>query len=69
MRAYRALVATRFRTLLQYRAAAGASVFTQIFFGLVHIMVLEAFYKSSSRAAPLTFEQLVSRSSPLWYFR
>jgi ABC-2 type transport system permease protein len=59
MRAYRALIATRFRTLLQYRAAAGASVFTQIFFGLVHIMVLEAFYRSSDRTAPLTFEQMV----------
>lgn len=60
-RPYRAIVDARFRTLLQYRAAAIAGVFTQLFFGLVLIMVYEAFYRSSSVAVqPMTFPQLVS---------
>jgi ABC-2 type transport system permease protein len=58
---YAAVIGVRFRMLLQYRAAAIAGVWTQIFFGLVLIMVYEAFYRSSTAAAqPMTFAQLVS---------
>ena len=32
---YRAVVSARFRTLLQYRAAALAGLWTQVFWGLV----------------------------------
>ncbi|MBA3502207.1 MAG: ABC-2 family transporter protein [Deltaproteobacteria bacterium] len=46
--------------LLQYRAAAIAGVFTQIFFGFVFIMVYEAFYASSSAPKPMAFSDLVS---------
>jgi ABC-2 type transport system permease protein len=59
MRPYLAIVGTRFRTLLQYRSAAVANVFTQTFFGLVRIMVLEGFYRSSAATPPLTFDQMV----------
>ena len=58
---YRAILDARFRTLLQYRAAAIAGVGTQLFFGLVLIMVYEAFYRTSSIAAqPMTLTQIVS---------
>jgi ABC-2 type transport system permease protein len=47
--------------LLQYRAAAIAGVCTQIVFGLVLIMIYEAFYRSSIAAVqPMTFAQLAS---------
>lgn len=57
---YRAIVSARFRTLLQYRAAALAGLFTQIFFGLVLIMIYEAFYRSSTVTPPLTLAQVVT---------
>ena len=38
-RPYRAILDVRFRVLLQYRAAAIAGVWTQLFFGFVFIMV------------------------------
>lgn len=60
MRSYRAVIDARFRTLLQYRAAAIAGVFTQLFFGLVLIMVYEAFYRSSDVAKPMTFAQVAT---------
>ena len=61
LRPYRALLGARFRMMLQYRAAAIAGVFTQIAFGLVFVMVYEAFYRSSSPASqPLAFAQIAS---------
>ena len=61
LRPYAAVVSARFRVLLQYRAAAIAGLWTQIFFGLVLIMIYEAFYRSSTAAVqPMTFAQLVS---------
>jgi ABC-2 type transport system permease protein len=59
-RPYRAIVGVRFRVLLQYRVAAFAGVWTQVFFGLVFIMVYEAFYRSSTVTPPMPFAQLVS---------
>ena len=59
-RPYAAVVSARFRVLLQYRAAALAGLWTQLFFGLVLIMVYEAFYASNAAARPMTFGQLVS---------
>jgi ABC-2 type transport system permease protein len=60
IRPYTAVVGARFRVLLQYRAAALAGLWTQLFFGLVLIMVYEAFYASSAAAVPMTFSQIVS---------
>lgn len=61
LRPYRAIVSARFRMLLQYRAAAIAGLWTQVFFGLVLIMIYEAFYRSSSAAVqPMTLPRLAS---------
>jgi len=61
LRPYLAVVGARFRVLLQYRAAALAGLWTQVFFGLVLIMVYEAFYRSTSPAVqPIAFAQVVS---------
>jgi viologen exporter family transport system permease protein len=60
MTPYLAIISARFRMLLQYRAAAIAGLFTQIFFGFVLIMVYEAFDRTSGRASPLPFAQVAS---------
>jgi ABC-2 type transport system permease protein len=61
MRPYLAVVDARFRMLLQYRAAAIAGVWTQIVFGLVLIMIYEAFYRSSTATVqPMSFAHLAS---------
>ena len=60
MTPYLAIVGARFRMLLQYRAAALAGLGTQVFFGLVLIMVYEAFYRSARVVPPIAFGQIVS---------
>ena len=60
MSAYRAVIDARFRMLLQYRAAAIAGVWTQLFFGFVLINVYEAFYLSSDAPKPMTFPQIAT---------
>lgn len=61
MTPYLALAAARVRLLLQYRIAALASLWTQVFFGLVLVMVYEAFYRSSPpEVQPVAFGQLAS---------
>lgn len=57
---YTAIMGARFRMLLQYRAAAIAGLWTQVFFGLVFIMVYEAFYRSSAGPQPMSFASLAS---------
>jgi ABC-2 type transport system permease protein len=60
-RPYRAVISARFRMLLSYRAAAIGGMFTQTVFGLVLIMVYEAFYRSPASAAPpMQFSQVAS---------
>jgi ABC-2 type transport system permease protein len=60
VRPYVAILGARFRTMLQYRAAALAGLWTQVFFGVVLISVYEAFYASTDRPQPLSFPQVVS---------
>jgi ABC-2 type transport system permease protein len=60
VRPYVAIVSARFRMLLQYRAAAIAGLWTQIVFGLVILGIFEAFFRSTTRAQPMTFAQIVS---------
>ncbi len=60
MRGIVALFRLRFMVNLQYKAAALANVFTQLFFGFVMVMVYEAFFNSTSVAMPMTFEQTVT---------
>ncbi|HEX3765414.1 MAG TPA: ABC-2 family transporter protein [Kofleriaceae bacterium] len=58
---YRALFGARFRMLLQYRAAALGGLITQIVFGLILIMIYEAFYRSSTAAVqPMAFGAVAS---------
>lgn len=60
MRPYLALFGARYRLLLQYRAAAWAGVGTQLFWGLIRVMIFTAFYQSTSEPQPLSLEQTIS---------
>jgi ABC-2 type transport system permease protein len=61
MTPYRAIISARFRMLLQYRIAALAGVWTQVFFGCVLIMIYEAFYRSSTAdVQPMAFAQVAT---------
>jgi ABC-2 type transport system permease protein len=60
VRPYLAVLGARFRTLLQYRAAAWAGFGTQTFFGLVRVMIFTAFYASATREPPFSFAQMMS---------
>lgn len=57
MNAYRSLFVARFSLLLQYRAAALAGIGTQFFWGLLKVMVLEAFFQQSTTAQPITLQE------------
>lgn len=60
MRPYLAVTSARFRTLLQYRAAAIAGFATQLFWGYIRLMIFDAFYRSGTAPPPLSFEQTVT---------
>ncbi len=47
------------QTLLQYREAAVSGAIVQIFFGLLRIFLLKAFYASSTLPPPMPFEHAV----------
>lgn len=59
MRPYLSLLSARSRTLLQYRAAAFAGAGTQLFWGLIRVMVFDGFYRSAVGHQPMTFRQIV----------
>ena len=60
MRPYWAVTVARFRMLLQYRAAALAGFGTQLFWGLIRVMIFDAFYRSSAATQPMTYSQTVT---------
>ncbi|MGP8080080.1 MAG: ABC transporter permease [Dehalococcoidales bacterium] len=60
MKAYFSILKLRFVLQLQYRAAAFAGFFTQMFFGFVRVMVFHAFYLSGDITQPLTLQQTVT---------
>ncbi|MBI5095147.1 MAG: ABC-2 family transporter protein [Candidatus Hydrogenedentes bacterium] len=60
MRPYWAMLSARFRTLLQYRAAALAGFGTQLFFGVVIVMTYQAFYSANTTPQPMSLEHVVS---------
>jgi ABC-2 type transport system permease protein len=60
MQAYLAILSARFRTLLQYRAAAAAGFGTQLFWGLIRMMIFTAFYQSSTATPPMKLEDVIS---------
>lgn len=59
-RSYWAVFGARFRVLLQYRAAALAGVGTQLFWGLIRVMIFAGFYASTSAEQPMTYEETVN---------
>ena len=59
MRAYWTVFSARFRMLLQYRGAALAGFLTQLFFGLLRVMIFTGFYESATGAEPMTLQQVV----------
>jgi len=60
MRAYCSVFSARFRVLLQYRAAAIAGFATQIFWGLIRVMIFDAFYRSTTVKQPMTYPEVVT---------
>jgi len=60
MSAYWAVVSARFRVLLQYRAAAMAGLGTQVFWGLIRVMIFEAFYRSGTGHHPMSLPETVT---------
>lgn len=57
MTPYLAIFKARFGILFQYRAAALAGFCTQVFWGIIKVMILQAFYAQSSAAQPMTLLQ------------
>lgn len=57
---YRAVLSARFRMLLQYRAAAVAGFGTQLFWGLIRVMIFTGFYHSTTKPQPMSLEQVIS---------
>ena len=60
MSAYIAILKCRLATLFQYRAAALAGLCTQIFWGIIRMMIFIAFYKGASSKEPLSLEQALT---------
>ena len=52
------IVKNRFINSLQYRAAAVAGLLTQIFWGLIMVMVMDAFYRGSAGPVPISIRQV-----------
>ncbi|HEY1708984.1 MAG TPA: hypothetical protein VGG10_12020 [Rhizomicrobium sp.] len=59
-RPYLAVLSARFSLMLQYRTAAWAGVATQFWFGAIRVMILAAFYASSTGKAPISLSQSIT---------
>jgi ABC-2 type transport system permease protein len=59
-RAYWSFLSARFRMMLQYRAAAAAGFGTQLFWGLIRVMIFAAFYRSATGPEPMGYADVVS---------
>ena len=61
LRPYAAAFSARFKTLLQYRAAALAGFTTQCWWGALKVMIYAAFYRHATHAqASMTLEQVIT---------
>jgi ABC-2 type transport system permease protein len=60
MRAYVSILRLRFMLLIQYRVAAIAGICTQFLFGFVRVMIIAAFYASTTATAPMSYGQSVT---------
>ena len=60
MKPYLAILSARFRMMLQYRAAAAAGFVCQLFWGLIRMMIFQAFYENADATAPMTEQQVTT---------
>ena len=60
LRGYVALGSARLRAMLQYRAVALAALATQVFWGLLRLMILDGFYGSAPAASDFSSAHYVS---------
>lgn len=60
MKPYLAILSARFRLLLQYRAAAAAGFGCQLFWGLIRMMIFQAFFENATDSMPMNIEQVVT---------
>ncbi len=60
MKPYVAVLKTRGLLLFQYRAAALAGLGTQLFWGLIRMMIFYAFFESTRAAIPMNLSQTIS---------
>jgi ABC-2 type transport system permease protein len=60
MQAFRSLFLARLTLLLQYRAAAFAGMMTQLFWGVMKVMVLAAFFRHTTTTQPMTLDEAIS---------
>jgi len=60
MKTYFSVFRLRLINNLQYRAAALAGVATQFFWGMMHIMIYEAFYANAVSTPPMSLKQVVT---------
>lgn len=60
MNAYFAILKGRLIALFQYRSAALAGLGTQVFWGIVKVMIIEAFYAQANAQEPLTLSQAIT---------
>ncbi|MBM4084790.1 MAG: hypothetical protein FJ272_08380 [Planctomycetes bacterium] len=60
MKPYWAVLSGRYRVLLQYRAAALAGFATQLFWGVMRVMIFTAFYLSSTTPPPMTLPEIIT---------
>lgn len=60
MKSYLSYFKLKFKTGLQYKAAAIAGMSTQFFFGIIYVSVYIAFYNSDSSNLPMPLNELVS---------
>lgn len=60
MTQYTAVIKAHFLAQLQYRAAALAGIGTQLFFGLIKVMIFTGFFQSTLREQPMSYDQVIN---------
>lgn len=60
MKPYLSIFSMRSRALFQYRAAVAAGASTQIFWGLIRVMIFGAFFASTKATLPLSYSEVVT---------
>ena len=69
MKTYFSFFRMRFLTLIQYRTAAIAGATTQLVFGIMLVLVMQAFFASSDAPQPMSLSQAITYiwlARPFW---